>query len=106
MIELRASQVTIDTPRLGAMPFVAVWVQRLIHDEAGNVIQTINREKMINRSLGSIAVDIYQYSDPVTQNSGYISGAGLGSAITVAVRHWILEEYPEASYIGGKVVLE
>lgn len=106
MIELRAQQIIIDAPRADAEPFIAIVVQRLVHDDSGAIVQTINREKMINRVLSKVATDLYAYVDPVTQSYVNISGAGLGSAITVAARQWILEEYSEAQLIDGRVILD
>lgn len=105
MIELRAQQIIIDTPRIDAVPFIAIVVQRLIYNNEGALIQTINREKMINRSLTKVATHLYLYTDPVIQSFDTISGAGLGDAITYAARQWILEEYPEAELIDGRVIL-
>jgi hypothetical protein len=106
MIELRVQQIVIDVPTVESIPFVAVVVQRLIYDENDKLIQTINREKMINRSLMSVAMNTYSYEDPFPSEKNQISGAGLASAIRVAARSWVLEEYPGSTLIDGRVILD
>ena len=104
MIELRVQQVIIDTPRLESVPFVAVVVQRIVFDKDGNITQTINRERMINKSFANIAMDIITYSDPVIQDTGKSSCMGIGRAIENIARSWVLEAYPE-SYLDKHRVL-
>lgn len=110
IIELRAQQVIIETPRLGAEPFIAVVIQRVIFDADGVIAQTINRERMLNSSLSSRALKIYTVRDPVIgehhDNNCLISIAGIGAAIEDAVRAWILEEYPESYLKDNRVLID
>ena len=106
MIELRAQQIIIDTPKLGVQPFIQVTVQRVVFDNDGAVTQTISRERTINKQLSKVATEVYEYSDPVTQESEHISIAGLANAIERSVRTWILEEYPEAYFKGNRVLID
>lgn len=107
-VELRAQQVVIDAPRKDRVPFVAITVQRLIYNDDGDIIQRINRERVINRSLESVAMQQYPYNDPVTGGcTENISGAGLGVAISSAVAQWMIEEHQHegAELINGQVIL-
>lgn len=108
MIELRAQQIVIDAPRRDRDPFVAIIVQRIIYNLDNSVKQRINREKVINRALTSVATQLYPYNDPVTGGcTENISGAGLGIAISSAAAQWIIEEYQaeNAVLIDGRVIL-
>lgn len=106
MIELRAQQVIIDTPRLGSEPFIAVVVQRIIFDANGDITQTINRERMLNSSFANRAMETYPIVDPVPSADGMISVAGIGFGIEEAVRAWILQEYPEAYLENDRVLID
>lgn len=109
VVELRAQQIVIDAPRRDRDPFVAITVQRLIwSDDKTEIIQRINREKVINRALSSVATTVYPYYDLVTDKVNTISGAGLGVAIASAVSFWIMEEYAAegAHLVNGQVFLD
>lgn len=103
MIELRAQQITIDAPRKDAEPFVAVTVQRLILKD-NKLIQRINRERVINRALSTVAMSIYETNDPISSTENQISGIGLANAITDAARSWILQEYPDFTNVDGRII--
>jgi hypothetical protein len=106
MIELRAQQVLIDTPRLGAPPFAAIWIQRVIFDSDGKITQTINKERMINKSIMAVGTEVIPNTDPVIQSADMISVAGVGIAIEKVARSWILEAYPEAYLEGDRVLID
>jgi hypothetical protein len=106
MIELRAQQILIETPRIGAEPFMSIVIQRVVFGADGNIIQTINREKRLISSLSKKMLETYPLHDPVPTPEKHISVAGVGFCIEQIVRAWILETYPESYLKDDRVLID
>lgn len=91
---IRTSKLVIDIPVPGAEPFIMGIMQKVIVDENDNVIQVIPRNEEWHRVASKIITNMCTFTDPVTQQTHTISGAGLDAAITAMVSQWIIEDAP------------
>lgn len=89
--EYRAQKITIDIPDENSEPFILVTVQRVIKNDAGEVIQIIDRDELIYKSFSDMATTHATYND-IYPKDGMISGYGSGSSVLSFVRKWIREE--------------
>lgn len=90
---LRSQKIEIDLPTELSEPWVHVVVQKLILNNEGNTIQTLDRNSHIYKSINDYAMQLVNFTDPVTQQQYTISGAGLGQAITNMVLTWMDEKF-------------
>lgn len=97
MDRLRVHQIIIDVPRSDSEPFVTSAVQRLVDCDPDNKLtgysQLINREKLVYRRLSDTAAETVTLTDPITQQSVTVSGAGMAILIQLFVNNWLAEDY-------------
>jgi hypothetical protein len=105
-IQMLVHQIVIDIPSKESEPFMSLSVQRRITDEDGNVVQTVNRERLIYRRLSEVATEFHDFVDPLTGKTENASVAGVGAALTASVAQWLAEEYDVEIDENGQVWLD
>lgn len=96
--EYRASTISIEIPKPNSEPWVHVYINKMILDDEGNVLNTFPRDAVVSKRLSEVGMNTYQFIDPVTQKQVDISGYGLAQSITSYVKSLIEEKFGVGSF--------
>ena len=86
---LRLQQVTIDIPRNTSEPFIHLYIQKVILDDDGRDVQTIDRYHQIHKKVTEVLIDTTNVHDLVTGANFDISVAGVSEAIKELTLLWM-----------------
>ena len=99
--KLRAQQITIETPKEGAEPWVHVVVQR-VEFQGENIRNTIDRYDTFSKRLSEIAAEVVPY---ISATDGYINAYELSRAVSAFVIKWLIEKYGGEVQANGDLVI-
>ena len=80
--QIRAQKISIDRPTPGSEPWVNIIIQRVELDDDYKVLNVVDRWDQVSERLDRMYMDVHEYNDPVTQEPGKVSVAGLADVIT------------------------
>ncbi len=106
IVRLRTQQLFIDLPTPDSEPWLNIIVQRVEMDDEFNTKNVVDRWGHVSVRLSTIITEVYPYSDPVPVPAGYISIAGLSSALTIAAMAHIVKKYGGYIDASGFIILE
>lgn len=89
----RAAKIEIEIPKVDSEPWVHLTVNKLEYDDGGALINEIPRFEYISKPMSKIALEVYDYLDPILRERRDISGLGLAQAITSYVDKHLKERY-------------
>lgn len=78
---LRIQKITIEATTEDSDVWVHVVAQEVIKDDAGDTIQVIPSDHFDHFRLRDIALEMFNFKDPVTQHDCIVSGAGAGTVV-------------------------
>lgn len=90
--KVRAQHITIELPTEEAEVWVRATLQKCIKDESYNTIQTVDRVGYTHRSSSEFVMQMVTITDPVTQQSHTLSGAGIATIIRQLICQWMVED--------------
>jgi len=90
--KLRAQKIEIDLPTEGGETWVNATLQTVIKDDDYKTVQRIDRTGGTHRALSAVALETMNFTDPLTQETASISGAGVALLIKHFVVKWIQED--------------
>lgn len=94
--EYRASKIAIEVPKEESEPWVHLTINKMFKDEGGKLINEIPRFGYISKPLSQVAMNSYEFLDPVSKQYNTISGYGLAQAITSYVDKHLKEKYADS----------
>ena len=103
--KLRASKISIETPKEGATTWVHITVQEVIKDDDGTLLNIIPRYDYISFPLENIGTISYDGVEPLTGEDLSVSGYGIASLITSIVTKTLVEKYDGTVNDDGDVVI-
>jgi hypothetical protein len=92
MNKIRSQQIVIDLPTETGEVWVRSTLQRCIKDDDNNTIQVVDRVGYVHRASSDIIMQMTTFTDPVTQQTHTISGAGASVLIRDLVMSWIVQD--------------
>ena len=103
--KLRASKISIETPKEGAETWVHITVQKVLKREDGSIINVIPRFDYISFPIQEIGVNFYDVTEPLTGDDLSASGYGTASLIASIVTTTMIEKYGGSITPEGDVIL-
>jgi len=103
--KLRASKISIETPKEGALTWIHITVQQVIKDDNGNVINIVPRYDYISFPLQDIGVNIYEAIEPLNGEQLNASGYGIASLIAEIVTETLVNKYNGTVTEEGDVIV-
>jgi len=103
--KLRASKISIETPKEGALTWIHITVQQVIKNDDGVIINIIPRYDYISFPLQNIGTNIYEAIEPLNGEKIEASGYGIASLIAEIVTKTLVEKYNGTITPEGDVIL-
>lgn len=91
---IRTSTINIDTIDPDGLQWVNALVQSVELDANGNILCISPRVKQLHRRIDLVATEMVSVTDPVTKVTTTLSVAGIGTAITMIIIKWMLQDNP------------
>jgi hypothetical protein len=90
--KIRSQQIVIDLPTEDGEVLVRSTLQKCIKDDDNKTVQVVDRVGYVHRPLSEIILQMVTFTDPVTQQTHTISGAGASILIRDMVMAWIVQD--------------
>ena len=98
--KLRASKISIETPKEGAETWIHITIQQVLREDDGTLINTIPRFDYISIPFQEVGMNFYDGIEPLTQEPTHLSGYAIGTSVAAIVIGQMMEKY------GGSVTAE
>jgi len=95
--KIRSQQITLDLPTEDAEVWVRAVLQAVYKNDDYQTAQTVDRTASLHRRFSEFAMQTETVTDPYTQATYTISGAGLALAVSTFVKTWILTDLPNTT---------
>lgn len=105
MNKIRSQQIVIDLPTESGEVWVRSTLQKCIKDDATyQTTQVVDRVGYVHRAASNIAFQMITFTDPVTQQTVTVSGAGAATLIRDMVSTWIVQDRGGALNAYGDII--
>lgn len=103
--KLRASKISIESPREDSEVWVHVTVQQMIYDDESKISNIIPNYDYISKPLSKFMPDNYTYIDPLDGSINNIYGSQVMYIITAVILEWMTNKYGGTLDEGGNLWL-
>jgi hypothetical protein len=95
---VRTGSIEIDLIAPGGTQWVVASIQALELNDLDEVTAILGKSSKIYRRVDKAALDMVEFTDPVTGVTTEISLVGIGTAIKAMMIKWMLEDMPNSSF--------